>query len=135
VPKNNLEIIYHSSKFLISLINKNIFVFLSRATVENHRYSDLGLPSVGVTIAVNEDELVFRYELFLKILKIKYVFFCFRIKDRGGGMPRQLLDKIFDYHFSSSDLSNDPSLLSYTDFDNHLYDQLVTRDNKNRMSG
>jgi hypothetical protein len=50
-------------------------------------------------------------------------------------MPRALLDKIFDYHFSSSNLSNDLQLLSYTDFDNHLYDQLVTRDNKNRMSG
>jgi hypothetical protein len=49
-------------------------------------------------------------------------------------MPRVLLDKIFDYHFSSSNLS-DPTLLSYTDFDNHLYDQLITRDNKNRMSG
>ena len=50
-------------------------------------------------------------------------------------MPRALLDKIFDYHFSSSSLASDPSLLSYTDFDNHLYDQLVTRDNTNRMSG
>jgi hypothetical protein len=50
-------------------------------------------------------------------------------------MPRALLEKIFDYHFSSSNPSNDPSMLSYTDFENHLYDQLVTRDDKNRMSG
>ena len=50
-------------------------------------------------------------------------------------MPRSLLDKIFDYHFSSNDLSNESSLLSYTDFENHLYDQLIIRDNKNRMSG
>lgn len=50
-------------------------------------------------------------------------------------MPRSLLDKIFDYHFSSNNLSDNSTLLSYTDFDNHLYDQLVTRDNKNRMSG
>ena len=50
-------------------------------------------------------------------------------------MPRTLLDRIFDYHFSSNDLANDQSLLSYTDFENHLYDQLVTKDNKNRMSG
>ncbi|CAF1628960.1 unnamed protein product [Adineta ricciae] len=92
---------------------KNAF----RATVEHHRYSDLGLPSVGVTIAVNEDELVLR------------------IKDRGGGMPRALLDKIFDYHFSSNNLANEPSLLSYTDFENHFHDQLVTHNSTNRMSG
>ncbi|CAF1368264.1 unnamed protein product [Adineta steineri] len=99
--------------YIIPEMLKNAF----RATVEHHRYSDLGLPSVTVTIAVNEDELVLR------------------IKDRGGGMPRALLDKIFDYHFSSNHLSHDPSLLSYTDFDNHFHDQLVTTDNTNRMSG
>ena len=38
-------------------------------------------------------------------------------------------------HFSSSNAADDTSLLSYTDFDNHLYDQLVTRDNNSRMSG
>jgi hypothetical protein len=37
-----------------------MIIYFSRATVEHHRYSDLGLPSVGVTIAVNEDELVLR---------------------------------------------------------------------------
>ncbi len=58
-----------------------------------------------------------------------------RIKDRGGGMPRALLDKIFDYHFSSNNSPHDSSLLSYTDFDNHFNDQLVTSDNTNRMSG
>ncbi|UJR26582.1 hypothetical protein I4U23_007902 [Adineta vaga] len=87
------------------------------ATVEHHRYSDLGLPSVGVTIAVNADELVLR------------------IKDRGGGMPRALLDKIFDYHFSSNNLTDESSLLSYTDFENHFHDQLVTNNSTNRMSG
>lgn len=97
--------------------NEDFAVF--SATVEHHRHSSTQneLPSVGVTIAVNEDELVLR------------------IRDRGGGMPRSLLEKIFDYHFSSSQLHNDPSMLSFTDFDNHLYDQLVTRDQKNRMSG
>ena len=50
-------------------------------------------------------------------------------------MPRSLLDKIFDYHFSSNNSSNESSTLSYTDFDNHLYDQLVTRNKSNRMSG
>ncbi len=40
-----------------------MIVVVFRATVEHHRYSDLGLPSVGVTIAVNEDELVLRYKI------------------------------------------------------------------------
>ena len=61
--------------------------------------------------------------------------FHYSIKDRGGGMPRALLDKIFDYHFSSNNLANEPSLLSYTDFENHFHDQLVTHDSTNRMSG
>jgi len=79
--------------------------------------------------------LVYGMKYNLENLEDRFVFVLFRIRDRGGGMPRALLDKIFDYHFSSSNLSDDLELLSYTDFDNHLYDQLVTRDNKNRMSG
>ncbi len=55
----------------------------------------------------------------------------FRVRDRGGGMSHSLLDKIFDYHFSSNELST----LSYTDFDNHLYNQLAIKDNLNHMSG
>ncbi|CAF4929234.1 unnamed protein product, partial [Rotaria magnacalcarata] len=58
-----------------------------------------------------------------------------RIKDRGGGMPSSLLKKIYDYHFSSNNLSDEPSMLSYTDFDNHLYDQLTKRNTQHRMSG
>jgi hypothetical protein len=46
-------------------------------------------------------------------------------------MQRSLLDKIFDYHFSS----NESSMLSYTDFDNHLYDQLIPTDDQNTISG
>ncbi len=57
--------------------------------------------------------------------------YYFRIRDRGGGMPQSLLEKIFDYHFSSNKLST----LSYTDFDNHLYDQLTIKNNPNQMSG
>ncbi|CAF1542103.1 unnamed protein product, partial [Rotaria sordida] len=87
------------------------------ATVEHHRNSYSDLPSVGVTIAVNDDELVFR------------------IKDRGGGMPRSLLDKVFDYHFSSSHSADNATSLSYTDFESQLYDQLVTRDHTNKISG
>ncbi|CAF2571800.1 unnamed protein product [Rotaria sp. Silwood2] len=99
--------------YIIPEMLKNAF----RATVEHHRNSNSDLPSVGVTIAVNEDELVFR------------------IKDRGGGMPRSLLDKVFDYHFSSSHSADNAGSLSYTDFESHLYDQLVTRDNTNKISG
>ncbi len=39
-----------------------IFFFFSRATVEYHRNSDNGLPDIEVTISVNEDELLLRYE-------------------------------------------------------------------------
>jgi hypothetical protein len=48
------------------MLIRTYLLFFRRATVEHHRYSDLGLPSVGVTIAVNEDELVLRYEIFQK---------------------------------------------------------------------
>ncbi|CAF1530735.1 unnamed protein product [Rotaria sp. Silwood1] len=60
---------------------------------------------------------------------------AFRVRDRGGGMPGSLLNKIHDYHFSSNNVSNESSLLSYTDFDNHLYDQLTKRNSQHRMSG
>jgi hypothetical protein len=43
-----------------------MIINFSRATVEHHRHSGLGLPSVGITIAVNEDELVLRYENLIK---------------------------------------------------------------------
>ncbi|CAF0923414.1 unnamed protein product [Rotaria sordida] len=99
--------------YIIPEMLKNAF----RATVEHHRNSYSDLPSVGVTIAVNDDELVFR------------------IKDRGGGMPRSLLDKVFDYHFSSSHSADNATSLSYTDFESQLYDQLVTRDHTNKISG
>ncbi len=46
-------------------------------------------------------------------------------------MPQSLLDKIFDYHFSSNNSSNE----SYKDFDDHLYDKFGIRHNSNRMSG
>lgn len=58
-----------------------------------------------------------------------------RIRDRGGGMPASLLEKIYDYHFSSNDQSAETSMLSFTDFDNHLYDQLSTKNSQHRMSG
>ena len=49
----------------------NRIVSFSRATVEYHRHSDHNLPNVDVTIAVNEDELVLRYEIYQRILNDK----------------------------------------------------------------
>lgn len=111
--------------------------FLYRATVEHHRHSDSGLPTIGVTIAVNEDELVFRYGNFLQIFMIYFIVtphLFYSIKDRGGGMPRSVLDKIFDYHFSSSSLA-DNSSFSHTDFENPIYDPIMIRENANKISG
>jgi len=99
--------------YIVPEMLKNAF----RATIEHHRNSDNDLPDIKVTISVNEDELLVR------------------IRDRGGGMPRSLLDKIFYYHFSSNNSFNESSTLSYTDFDNHLYDQLLIRSKSNRMGG
>ncbi|CAF2630780.1 unnamed protein product [Rotaria sp. Silwood2] len=99
--------------YIVPEMLKNAF----RATVEYHKNSAKNLPTVCVTISVNDDELLLR------------------IRDRGGGMPGSLLNKIHDYHFSSNNLSNESSLLSYTDFDDHLYDQLTKRNSQHRMSG
>ncbi|CAF3288323.1 unnamed protein product [Rotaria socialis] len=99
--------------YIVPEMLKNAF----RATVEYHRKSNGKLPKVAVTISVDNDELLLR------------------IKDRGGGMPSSLLNKIYDYHFSSNNLSDESSMFSYTDFDNHLYDQLAKRNTQHRMSG
>lgn len=66
-------------EYIMPEILKNSF----RATTENHRNSS-SLPDVCVTIAVNERD------------------FIFRIRDRGGGIPHNLVDKIFDYHFTTA---------------------------------
>lgn len=55
-----------------------------RATVESNRGNMHNLPDVVVTIANNE------------------VDFVFRISDRGGGIRHDILDKIFDYHFTTN---------------------------------
>lgn len=67
-------------EYIMPELLKNSF----RATAENHRLSS-SLPDVCVTIAVNEKD------------------FIFRIRDRGGGIPHSLEEKIFDYHFSTAD--------------------------------
>ncbi|CAF0966771.1 unnamed protein product [Brachionus calyciflorus] len=66
-------------EYIMPELLKNSF----RATTENHRNSS-SLPDVCVTIAVNDRD------------------FIFRIRDRGGGIPHALGDKIFDYHFSTA---------------------------------
>ena len=103
-------------EYILPELLKNAF----RATYEHHRNSPT-LPDVNVTIAVNDKT------------------FVIRIRDRGGGIPHALVDKIFDYHFTTaakdattdelpsnspgqSDLCNDLSLdksgLSGGDVDN-----------------
>lgn len=78
-----------------------------RATLEHHRGS-MGalLPDVSVTIALNDKD------------------FIIRIRDRGGGIPHSLEDKIFDYHFSTAEKSTDPinnnNNNNGSDFDNNL---------------
>lgn len=66
-------------EYIMPELLKNSF----RATAENHRYSS-NLPDVCVTIAINKKD------------------FIFRIRDRGGGIPHNLEEKIFDYHFSTA---------------------------------
>lgn len=66
-------------EYILPELLKNSF----RATYEHHRAS-ASLPDVNVTIAVNDKD------------------FVIRIRDRGGGIPHHLLNKIFDYHFSTS---------------------------------
>lgn len=58
---------------------KNAF----RATYEQHQHST-SLPDVNVTIAVNDKD------------------FVIRIRDRGGGIPHELVNRIFDYHFTTA---------------------------------
>lgn len=58
---------------------KNAF----RATYEQHQHST-SIPDVNVTIAVNDKD------------------FVIRIRDRGGGIPHELVNKIFDYHFTTA---------------------------------
>ena len=65
-------------EYILPELLKNSF----RATVENHRDSQV-LPDVTVTIALNERDCIIR------------------IRDRGGGIPHELCEKIFDYHFTT----------------------------------
>lgn len=66
-------------EYILPELLKNAF----RATCEHHRGSSL-LPDVSVTIAMNDKDCIFR------------------IRDRGGGIPHSLNNKIFDYHFTTA---------------------------------
>lgn len=71
-------------EYIMPELLKNSF----RATCEHHRCSS-SLPDVNITIALNEKD------------------FVLRIRDRGGGIPHKLVDRIFDYHFTTADNSED----------------------------
>lgn len=74
-------------EYILPELLKNSF----RATYEHHKSSP-SLPDVSVTIAVNEKD------------------FVIRIRDRGGGIPHSLIEKIFDYHFTTAaESENDPN--------------------------
>ncbi|CAF1182096.1 unnamed protein product [Didymodactylos carnosus] len=97
--------------YIVPEMLKNAF----RATVEHHLHSDNELPCINVTVAVNDDELILR--------------------DRGGGMKRSVLEKIFDYHFTTTDSSADLSMMSYSDqINDKLFDKFILRET-NKMSG
>ena len=77
-------------EYIVPELLKNAF----RATCEHHYHqkhtsgngdnATPNLPDVNITIAVNEKD------------------FVIRIRDRGGGIPHHLVDKIFDYHFTTA---------------------------------
>lgn len=87
-------------EYILPELLKNSF----RATYENHRNSP-SLPDINVTIGVNEKD------------------FVIRIRDRGGGIPHNLKNKIFDYHFSTADSKPDDSNQSQADSESKPFDQ------------
>lgn len=82
-------------EYILPELLKNAF----RATYEHHKASP-ALPDIGITIAVNEKDYVIR------------------IRDRGGGIPHGLQDKIFDYHFTTADGESSASSANNTNKDN-----------------
>ncbi|CAF1133929.1 unnamed protein product, partial [Didymodactylos carnosus] len=60
---------------------------------------------------------------------------AFRIRDRGGGIKRSELKKIFDYHFTTTDSKADSNLMSYANYTNdNVFDELILR-GSSKMSG
>ena len=82
----NVEFPYLSLplEYILPELLKNSF----RATCENHKDASV-LPDVTCTIALNERDCIIR------------------IRDRGGGIPHELVSKIFDYHYTTVSDSND----------------------------
>ena len=78
-------------EYILPELLKNAF----RATCEHHRGSNC-LPDVSVTIAMNDKDCIFR------------------IRDRGGGIPHSLTNKIFDYHFTTAGDESSASSSSQT---------------------
>jgi [3-methyl-2-oxobutanoate dehydrogenase (acetyl-transferring)] kinase len=72
-------------EYILPELLKNSF----RATCEHHKDSSQ-LPDVNVTIALNERD------------------FIIRIRDRGGGIPHNIVNKVFDYHFTTVEGLNEP---------------------------
>ncbi|XP_078600109.1 branched-chain alpha-ketoacid dehydrogenase kinase-like isoform X1 [Branchiostoma floridae x Branchiostoma japonicum] len=62
-----------------------------RATCEQHSDNPVNMPDVTVTIANND------------------VDFIIRISDKGGGMPREILEKVMQYHFTTCGSEMDPA--------------------------
>ncbi|XP_059141301.1 3-methyl-2-oxobutanoate dehydrogenase [lipoamide] kinase, mitochondrial-like [Physella acuta] len=60
-----------------------IFKNAMRASVESH-LNGAGVPDINVTIANNEHH------------------FVIRISDRGGGIPAKIMNRVFDYNFTTS---------------------------------
>ncbi|XP_018430909.1 PREDICTED: 3-methyl-2-oxobutanoate dehydrogenase [lipoamide] kinase, mitochondrial [Nanorana parkeri] len=62
-----------------------------RATMESHRNSPYNVPEIVVTIANTDIDL------------------AIRISDRGGGIPRDQLEKVMDYHFTTAESTTQDS--------------------------
>jgi len=69
--------------YILSELLKNAM----RATLQNHM-NESHVPDIAITIANNEED------------------FIVRISDRGGGIPHELEDKVFEYHFTTAEVQN-----------------------------
>ena len=98
-------------EYILPELLKNSF----RATCEQHRGS-ANLPDVSVTIAMNEKDCIFR------------------IRDRGGGIPHSLTNKIFDYHFTTAGDDSSDSQESKDSFFSSLGKYNANNDVYNNMA-
>ncbi|ESO95382.1 hypothetical protein LOTGIDRAFT_116873 [Lottia gigantea] len=82
-----------------------------RATVESHVDNSQNLPSVNVTIAVNDED------------------FVIRISDRGHGIPSSVVNRVWDYNFTTSGTISDDRL------DGGLFGQVMNSSQNSAMPG